>query len=209
MNALGICMTAIALTGLVLASIPVSADITVQAGVVYRPLDSWTDITFSRTVLWTQSIEVGSTYVVLEAVTWNIAKIPLADPKLKLLVLTWNPTATSDVAIEFGSSALSGGGAVWFNFTGLRTSEVYAVLVDGGVIATMESGATGRVSFYWDAYGLSHEFVIFVDSSSSPPPVPSEEPWSLEAAAPFCLAFIAAVGIALLVTRKMKRRESR
>ncbi len=159
---------ALALLAIVVAAPPAVA-ITVGPGVVFRPSNSWGNLTFSTAQSFT-TIDVDATGVTLDGVRFGFQKLPAAFPGLDLTVTTWTPlqTVANATSIAFSGTSPSGSLA-YFNLSGLVPLWEYDFFVDGARQAVQFSDVFGGVSFEWSIWS-THAFVIALGGRSAGPP---------------------------------------
>jgi hypothetical protein len=152
---------------------PVGNGIIVGTNVVFRPSESWTDISFSSAQTFLSEVIVGPTAVIFDNVGFDARKVPPGPPRAGILITTWTPGAENGTtAIQFTAQSDSNA-TLLFNITGLRQNVSYEVYVDGTL--TMTANATAAVSFSQSAWP-SRTFVIQASAGTSPPEPPPPPP---------------------------------
>jgi hypothetical protein len=147
--------------------------IIVDANVVFRPSESWTDISFSSQQTFLSEVVVGPTAVVFDDVGFDARKVPPEPPRALIQITTWAPGAENGTtAIEFTAQSASNA-TLSFSITGLRQDAAYEVYVDGAL--TTRVNATRPVSFS-QSVGASRTITIQPSAGTSPPPPPPPPP---------------------------------
>lgn len=124
---------------------PGTTGVIVGTNVVFRPSQSWTDISFSSPQTFQREVNVAATAVIFDDVSFDVRKDPQGGPRATILITLWTP------AVDIGSTAVSfiaqsdEGASLSFDITGLRPGLAYDVFVNSA-LATV-SNESGQVSF--------------------------------------------------------------
>lgn len=172
-------LTVALLAGIVQAGLPTSlvpgGGVTVGTGVIFRPSQSWVDLSLAAQLTFQDRITVGSTWVALDNVSLAMQKTPPGLPRTSIVLTGWAPWANANqTAITFtGSGAANSTIAV--NVTGLRADLSYDLYVDDALQSSQQFA--GGLSFSWST-SSPHSFDIAafalsdINPPSSPPPPP-------------------------------------
>ena len=124
---------------------PGATGVIVGTDVVFRPSQSWTDISFSSPQTFQREVSVAATAVTFDDVQFDARKLPQGLPRASILITLWSPT------VDIGSTAISftaqteQDASLSFDITGLRSGLAYEVYVNG--VLSNVSTDSGQVSF--------------------------------------------------------------
>jgi len=124
---------------------PGTTGVIVGTNVVFRPSQSWTDISFSSPQTFQREVNVAATAVTFDDVSFDVRKLPQGGSRATILITLWTP------AVGIGSTAVSftaqsdQNATLSFDLAGLRPGLAYDVYVNGAL--TTVSDDSGQVSF--------------------------------------------------------------
>lgn len=168
-RALAAVFASLIFTGALFTFSGIGSAVTVGPGVVFRPSDSWANISFASTQTF-NTITVDSTGVTFDGVRFGVQKYPQSPPRVEITMNMWTPlqTTANATSIRFTGTAATGSN-VYFNFTYLFTNREYFLQVDGLEQARKFTTASGHISFPWSTWS-THDFNVLLGSGSGAPP---------------------------------------